>query len=178
MRKSILGLMLLSSTAFAENQYALVDSVNHQRSGISFLSFDVGVQDFATNGDVTLMGSMWHQEYQQFKDIQITVTKEAQDEVSDSGETIAVGKVKYRAHERTFDTEQSRIIRKMLVSEDGSTMVGLSDEPGPLAIAAILAGSAVVLCTGSVVYSMYRCDNPSLEIGFGPSGFQCASTCE
>lgn len=177
MRKSILGLMLLSSTAFAENQYALVDSVNHQSSGNSFLSFDVGIQD-SGNGDVTLMGSIWHQEHHQFKDIQVTVTKKAQDEVSDSGETIDVGKVKYRTHERIFDTGQSKIIRKMLVSEDGSTMVGLSDEPGPLAIAAILAGSAVVLCTGSVVFSMYKCDNPSFEIGFGPSGFQCASTCE
>lgn len=179
MRVFVLGLLLISTVAVAEDQYALVDSVSHQRSGNSFLSFEAGTTD-SIKGNVTLNGSMWHQEFPKFQDISVIVTQEAQEAVTDSGNNILVGKVSYQTHERLLQTNQSKIIRKMLISEDGSTMVGLSDDPGPLAIAAIIAGSVVALCTAQVIYNMYQCDTnkPSLTIGFGEEGFQCDARCE
>ena len=177
MRILFLGMVLFCSSAFAEDQYALVDAVNHQRSGSSFLSFEAGSKDFS-NGNVVLHGSVWHQEYPEFKDVKVIVTQQAQKKVIVHKNSISVGDLLYSTHERVFETQNSKIIRKMLISEDRTTMVGLSDDPGPLAISAILAGSAVALCTAKVIYDMYKCDKPKLAIGFGPSGFQCEAGCE
>ena len=179
MRIIIFGLLLMSTVVVAEDEYALVDSVNHQQSGNSFLSFEAGTTA-ASKDNVTLNGSIWHQEYQTFRDINVIVTQEAQDSVIDAGKEILVGKISYRTHERALQTKQSKIIRKMLVSEDGSTMVGLSDDPGPLAYAAIIAGSAVALCTAQVIYNMYQCDTnkAKLTIGFERDSFQCDARCE
>lgn len=179
MRLIAIGLFFLASAVSAEDQFALVDSVNHQDSGKSFLSFEAGDKN-GSKGDVTLNGSIWHQEFTAFRDIEVTVTAEAQKAVSESDRMYSVGGYEYWSHERVFKTKNSTVLRKMLISKDGETMLGLTDDPGPLAIAAIVAGSAVALCTAQVVYNMYKCETnkPRLTIGFGKEGFICDARCE
>ncbi len=179
MRLIAMGLTLLTGVVSAEDQFALVDSVNHQDSGKSFFSFEAGEIN-QSKGDVILVGSIWHQEFKDFRNIEVTVTAEAQKAVSESDKKYSVGGYEYRSHERVFKTKNSTILRKMLISKDGKTMLGLTDDPGPLAIAAVVAGSAVALCTAQVVYNMYKCETnkPRLTIGFGKEGFTCDARCE
>lgn len=157
MRLIAIGLTLLAAAASAEDQFSLVDSVNHQDSGKSFFSFEAGEIN-QSKGDVILNGSIWHQEFKDFRNVEITVTAEAQKAVTETDRKYSVGGYEYRSHERVFKTRSSTVLRKMLISKDGKTMLGLTDDPGPLAIAAIVAGSTVALCTAQVVYNMYKCE--------------------
>jgi hypothetical protein len=174
----ILAILMWCSLANAEGQFALVDSVHTESSVKTFLSLDAPTS--AENDDsITLTGTLWNQEVSSkgFQDTEISINNDVLKSFKTVGNRAYVGDLEFSGVQRKLIAGNQVILRKVFVSKNEDSVISVSDDPGPLAVAAFIAGAAVAICTTKTIYDMLQCPEGSkLKIGL-KDGFTCESEC-
>ena len=173
-------IVLLSATAWAEQQFTIVDSISLKNWGNTFLSLDWSPQ-IDGKDKLQLSGEIWNQEFsgRGFQHVNISIADAAIREVNLEGDTYQIGDLIYLVSKRKFPAGHKDINRASMVSKDGKYFLSISDDLAPaIVIGGVLAASAVAICATKTIYDMITCEGTSeLEIGF-KNGFTCKSTCK
>ncbi|MCK2042896.1 hypothetical protein KZO83_09335 [Chromohalobacter sp. TMW 2.2308] len=174
-------LTVCSASSFAEDEFALVDSVRVDSQGI-ITSLSIQSRELPEEqNQYKFDGTIWSNEFGGPRPVVISIDDGLVDEVKVDttggvAEIPAVDQL-FTYGEHTYAAGEQTFVRSQYYSQGSNAFIFVSDDPGPFAIAAFLAGSVVAICATDRIVNYFQCDgNSGGEISL-KSGFTCTTEC-